>query len=125
MKNNLLILFIAFSLLSNAQSIFFEDFENVTSPALPTNISAVDQDGDGYNWTTLDASTQQPWTNNGQIAMSESFNNTPGAITPDNRLIIGPIDMSSLSGNFILEWDAGATETTASGWYQENYSVYV
>ena len=125
MKNNLLTLFIAFSLLSNAQPIYFEDFENVTSPALPTNISAVDQDGDGYNWTTVDASAQQPWTNNGQIAMSESFNNTPGALTPDNRLIIGPIDMSLLSGNFILEWDAGATETTASGWYEENYSVYV
>lgn len=125
MKKILLPVFISLTAFAIAQPVYFEDFESVTPPTLPANISELDQDGDGFTWTTFAASAQVPWTNNGNIAMSESFSNSAGALNPDNRLIIGPIDMSTLSGNYLLEWEAGATEATSTGWYEENYSVYV
>lgn len=125
MKKILLPIFILLTAFAIAQPVYFEDFENVSPPTLPANISEVDQDGDGYTWTTFAASAQVPWTNNGNIAMSESYSNSAGPLTPDNRLVIGPIDMSALSGNYLLEWEAGATEATSTGWHEENYSVYI
>ena len=115
------------SITSISQVYYSEDFESVTAPALPTGITSVDSDGDGYEWGTMDASQQAPWTNNGTIAFSESYSNSAGALNPDNLLIVGPIDLSSASAaaNLFLTWDAGATEATSTGWHEENYSVYV
>ena len=128
MKNILLFAFgLILSLNVIAQTWYSEDFETVTPPAFPANITSVDVDGDGFEWGSFAASGQVPWTNNGNVAASMSYDNTAGPLTPDNHLVIGPIDLSSSSSaaTMALEWEAAATEATSSGWYQEHYSVYM
>jgi hypothetical protein len=110
----------------SAQTYFSEDFEGATAPALPAGATSVDTDADGFEWSVYTPSTQDPWTANGNVAASSSYDNAAGALTPDNLLILGPIDLSSSAGSTVaLQWDAGATEATSTGWYEENYSVYV
>jgi len=112
-----LTLYLATCFSALAQVWYSEDFESVTTPALPSNAVSVDSDADGFEWYTYDASGQDPWTANGTIAGSQSYDNTAGALTPDNLLIIGPIDLSASSGapSMTLMWNAGATEATQDG----------
>ena len=51
MKNILLFAFgLILSLNVIAQTWYSEDFETVTPPAFPANITSVDVDGDGFEW---------------------------------------------------------------------------
>jgi hypothetical protein len=85
-------------------------------------------DGDTNNWQIVDLGsfsvTQvQPL---GECLLSESFNNQDTiALTPDNIYLTPRIDLTSATGTINLSWKVASPETTASGWYQEYYSVYV
>ena len=76
-----------------------------------------DNDGDGNYWfyqafgdDTSDLS-----------ATSASYINGVGILTPDNWVIMGPIDLTDVS-DALLEWQVQGLD---ANWCQENYSIYV
>lgn len=89
--------------------------------------TSYDNDGDGFEWAPIDftASTNPFQAAAGGCAVSYSYDNgTAAALTPDNIYISPSFDLSGATGA-TLEWAAGSSETTASGWYEESYAVYV
>ena len=72
----------------------------------------VDNDGDGYSWTT-------EMFYNG-IA-SASYINGVGALTPDNWLITPPVQLAS-GQNYTLSWHVLAADDS---YFAEHYGVYV
>ena len=86
-----------------AQSYYSEDFESSISPALPTNATSIDQDGDTYGWETSNGwAAYAPFETEGIIASSRSWTGTAGGLNPDNYMVLGPIDLSSYSNISIL-----------------------
>lgn len=85
-----------------------------------------DLDGDGFTWGAMDWTGSGGWYEPAGGAMnSYSYDNaTSAALTPDNLAVAPIIDMSGTVGG-TLSWEAGSGETTASGWYEEHYAVYV
>ena len=73
-----------------------------------------DNDGDGQYWfyTSLDGSDNLS-------ANSYSWNNA--ILTPDNWVIMGPIDLTNVS-DALLEWEVQGIDTN---YCNENYSIYV
>ena len=76
-----------------------------------------DNDGDGNYWfyqafgdDTSDLS-----------ANSASYINGVGALTPDNWVVMGPIDLTNVS-DALLEWQVMGLDPN---WCQENYTIYV
>jgi hypothetical protein len=92
---------------------YFNDFSDATSWADCNTF--FDSDGDGNNW--INAS----YTDGTICALSESYQNEVGPLTPDNWLIIGPIDLTNES-DVTMEWLVRGSDAS---WCQENYSVYV
>jgi thiol-disulfide isomerase/thioredoxin len=108
----------------SAQTYYSEDFETVTAPGLPANANSVDYDGDTHEWeTSAGWSAYTPFENNGTIAASRSWTNTAGALSPDNMLILGPIDLTAATGAVYAIWETGSME--GSPYHAEEYSVYV
>ncbi len=90
--------------------------------------SGVDLDGDGNGWGILNLATAFTtptalMTAQGEAAISQSWIGT-GPLTPDNLFISPVIDLSGTVGA-TLEFKVGNPETTASGWYEEHYAVYI
>lgn len=84
-----------------------------------------DKDGDGKNWGASVINNSQitaPGFNGSSGFLSASWSTNP--LTPDN-LAISPVIDCSANTTLFLNWMAGSPETTASGWYQEKYAVYV
>ena len=73
-----------------------------------------DNDGDGNYWfyTTID---------NSDNLTASSFSWNGSAFTPDNWVIMGPIDLTNVS-DALLEWEVQALDPA---YCNENYSVYV
>ena len=73
-----------------------------------------DNDGDGNFWfyTTID---------NSDNLTASSFSWNGSAFTPDNWVIMGPIDLTNVS-DALLEWEVQALDPA---YCNENYSVYV
>ena len=73
-----------------------------------------DNDGDGNFWfyTTIDDSDN---------LTASSFSWNGSAFTPDNWVIMGPIDLTNVS-DALLEWEVQALDPA---YCNENYSVYV
>ena len=73
-----------------------------------------DNDGDGNYWfyTTIDDSDN---------LTASSFSWNGSAFTPDNWVIMGPIDLTNVS-DALLEWEVQALDPA---YCNENYSVYV
>ena len=94
-------------------SLFFEDFENSTS--LPSGWKALDADDDGYNWEIKTGSSYAYVGEN--YASSASYNNTAGALTPDNWLITPKITL----GTKVSAWLRGRGSDYAS----EHFAFYV
>lgn len=89
--------------------------------------TSYDNDGDGFEWEAADltASTNTFQAARGGCATSFSFDNAGAvALTPDNLLVSPAIDLTGATGA-TLDWGAGSSETTASGWFEESYAVYV
>ena len=77
-----------------------------------------DNDGDGNYWFYVNYTDVDEAGNN--VAASASYQN--GAVlTPDNWVIMGPIDLTDHS-DALLEWKVRGIDPS---WCQENYSVYV
>lgn len=89
--------------------------------------TSYDNDGDGFEWEPADltTSTNTFQAARGGCATSFSYDNTGAtALTPDNLFVSPAIDLTGATGA-TLDWGAGSSETTASGWYEEHYAVYV
>ena len=102
-------------LVTNAQVYFMEDFSSGTLG----QFTAIDADGDTATWDAFDYVTGN---GEGFVAFSASFDNSTGALTPDNWLISDSIDLSTASGTIDLKWKVIAQDQM---WASENYSVYV
>ena len=76
-----------------------------------------DNDGDGNFWfyQAFDADTADLSAN------SASYINGVGPLTPDNWVIMGPIDLTNHT-DALLEWEVRGFDPN---WCNENYSVYV
>ncbi len=84
-----------------------------------------DLDGDGNNWRAAvitNPAITAPGFNGSSGFISNSWLNDP--LTPDN-LAASPAINCSGNSTVYLNWKAGSPETTASGWYEEQYAVYV
>lgn len=84
-----------------------------------------DNDGDGFNWRASvinNPSITAPGFNGASGFLSASWSTNP--LTPDN-LGISPATDCSANPTVFLNWKAGSPETTASGWYEEHYAMYV
>ncbi|MES2588195.1 MAG: choice-of-anchor J domain-containing protein [Bacteroidota bacterium] len=102
----------------NAQ-IFFENWDN------PQAWSSNDTDGDGNDWFVRDLSFESVNISGlGNAAVSESWNNIQGPLTPDNLLISPAIDLSVVTGNITFSFDIAAYNAGPTFQF-ENYSVYV
>jgi len=85
--------------------------------------TAVDLDGDGFNFSAIDLTgTTSSLSTQGGCAISNSWLTNP--LTPDN-LFSSPVQDLSNVATVSLSWAAGNPETTASGWFEEYYAVYV
>ena len=87
-----------------------------------------DLDGDGNNWSAVTINNPQitaPGFDGTSGYLSNSWSGaTQLPLTPDNVGVSPAIDCSNQSSVF-LSWRCGSPETTASGWYEENYAMYV
>jgi len=84
-----------------------------------------DADGDGNNWMALDMTGAGSTLDAiGGCMMSESYINGVGPLTPDNLAISPAIDCGT-TASVSLGWSAGSSESTASTYYAEYFSVYV
>ena len=106
-------------MVTNAQgdTIFSEDFEGTVS----SQLSIMDRDGDGYNWY-LDSSTGvdaqgNPYCNGSNFITSASYDNSVGALEPDNWLIISGVELGGQ-----LTFVARAQDPE---WSAENFAVFV
>ena len=102
---------------ANGQTIFSEDFENGN---IPSNITNMDLDGDGYVWgmrEVADDDLGNPSGNGTYCVSSASWVQGVGAIHPDNWMIISGIELG------------GQITFIARGqdpeWPSENFAVYV
>ena len=85
--------------------------------------TAVDLDGDGFNFGAIDLTgTTSSLNAQGGCAISNSWSTNP--LTPDN-LFSSPVQDLSNVASVSLSWAAGNQETTASGWFEEYFAVYV
>ena len=77
----------------------------------------IDSDGDGNGWSNVTYDIDD----GNMCAASASYDNSAGALNPDNWVIIGPIDLTNES-DVMMEWKVRGLDPD---WCQENYSVYV
>ena len=100
--------------------VFFEDFEAETNLA---GWSFFDADGDGYNWAynnSADENAGNLTTHSGTgVIFSQSYDNSVGALTPDNWAFTPAISFTS--GNYLSFWVV-AQDPSYSG---EHYAVYI
>ena len=78
-----------------------------------------DNDSDGQFWFYVNYTDIDGDGNN--VAASASWTSGTGALTPDNWVIMGPIDLTNHT-DALLEWKVRGIDPA---WCQENYSVYV
>ena len=97
--------------------IYSEDFE---AGSIPSNITNMDLDGDGYEWgirTNADDDYGNPSGNGTYCVSSASWVSSVGALTPDNWMIISGIEFGG-SLSFVAR---GQDPTYPS----ENFAVYI
>ena len=82
----------------------------------------IDADGDGANWF-LYANDEASYGHNNShgLAMSASYDNNYGALTPDNWMVLPAMSLPEGS-NLILSWYEKGQDT---GYAAEKYSVYI
>ncbi|MBN1970443.1 MAG: choice-of-anchor J domain-containing protein [Candidatus Delongbacteria bacterium] len=88
-----------------------ESFEGSTFP--PDGWVIIDNDGDTYNW---EESNWNPLSG-AKHAKSHSYNSTSQALTPDNWLILPPIENPETLSYWVCSLDIS--------WASEKYGVYV
>ena len=94
---------------------YFNDFADVAYWAECNTL--IDSDGDGNGWFNITYDIDD----GNMCAASASYENSVGPLTPDNWVIIGPIDLTNES-DVMMEWKVRGLDPD---WCEENYSVYV
>jgi len=85
----------------------------------------IDDDGDTFDWFVVDYDLDDDDNPDGNPCFgSASWDGTAGALTPDNWLISGAVDLTGLSTSDTVEltWKARGIDATYA---DENYTVYV
>jgi len=107
----------------NAQTVIY----SASDIAAFNTFSVVDADTDTYTWGALDMMTANggspvgsTFDGQGEVLYSESWNNTDGALTPDNWAIAPPQDLTGYTGCSISLGRAALDPA----WPAENFSVY-
>ena len=98
---------------------YFNDFNDTESWASCNTF--YDTDGDGNFWFYGDYNDDGDGVANNYCAISASYDNTAGILTPDNWIVIGPIDLTNVS-DATMTWKARGQDAS---WCGENYTVYV
>ena len=80
-----------------------------------------DSDNDGNSWGIGVMDEDGDGLNNNRFAVSASWISGIGAVSPDNWIIVGPIDLTQVT-DANMTWDVRGID---SSWCQENYTVYV
>ena len=97
---------------AKGQELVNEDFEAGSIPSSWTNY---DLDGDGYVWAAINFESQVG--NGDYVAVSDSWNQSVGALTPDNWLIIPNVELGGTLTFYARGVDAN--------YPQENFGVFV
>jgi hypothetical protein len=89
----------------------------------------IDANADSLTWGLIDMATLTPTppaaiSALGEVLIDASYDGVAG-ITPNDYLILGPFNLVSAAATTTLSWKSASPETTASAWYQEQYSVYL
>lgn len=97
-----------------------EDFE---SGLAPVGFTFVDADGDGYNWE-FGYLYGQGYGHGGSdgFSASASWNNTEGALTPNNWMILPTFTLPATATDYELSWYEKGQDASYSSEY---YSVYI
>lgn len=95
--------------------LFSDDFEDQDI----SDWTLLDEDGDGFMFMAYDPSVAQTGVDN--YMSSESWNPTPGPLTPNNYAISPAIDVSG-NESLMLNYEVGGQDPLYSA---ENYTVYV
>jgi hypothetical protein len=121
MKKQLLIFSVACLSFSASAQIY-----SATDSTQFFNFAAIDADGDTQNWGVYDMTGAGFGVIDaqGSVLGSRSWV-TAGPLTPDNWIFSEVVDLTAVSGTIGLNWKCGSPETTASGWHEEYFSVYV
>lgn len=98
---------------------YFNDFNDTESWGSCNTF--FDSDGDNNYWFYTDYNDDADGVQNNYSAGSQSWSSTAGVLTPDNWLIIGPIDLTNVS-DATMTWRARGLDPN---WCGENYTVYV
>ena len=93
---------------------YLNDFNDTES--FNNCMTRIDSDGDGYGWNQ--AAFDIDGAGNA-VADSQSWDGVP--LTPDNWLIMGPIDMTNVD-DATLSWKVRGIDPA---WCGENYTVYI
>lgn len=104
---------------ASAQQIFSVNFSDTT---VLTDWLLIDADGDGFNWA-VDTEGSTTTVGNGftgGVALSASFDNTDGPLTPDNSLVTQSFAVPSNGAT--LTFKIGGMDPEFSA---EHYAVYV
>ena len=77
-------------------STFTEDFEG---GVIPAGWATIDADGDGSNWVMGSAAMGSGYGHNGSadLVLSKSYDNTLGALNPNNYLVTPQVDLGASS----------------------------
>ena len=97
---------------ARGQELVNEDFESGSIPSSWTNY---DLDGDGYVWAAINFESQVG--NGDYVAVSDSWNQSVGPLTPDNWLIIPNVTLGGTLTFYARGVDAN--------YPQENFGVFV
>ena len=98
-----------------ATALFFEGFEGLEENALPAGWTSIDNDGDGYEWYTMDGYADYAHSGDG-VATSASYISS-GALTPDNWLITPQLDLQGTMSVWLRAQDPS--------YPQEHYAIYL
>ncbi|WP_164467987.1 GEVED domain-containing protein [Epilithonimonas vandammei] len=114
MKKTLLgLAFVALPMFGFAQTYFSDNFDDEDI----SDWTLYDQDGDGYNWETVNLGTGYT----GAIASYSYDNASSSALTPNNYIVSPAINLSTAT-SAILKFKVKAQDPD---WAAETYSVYV
>lgn len=122
MKKLLTIFMLCFAVfVANAQQVFLlqESFDDST---LPSGWNVVDADGDGFNWTPAVTVGNFNIHSGESCIVSASYDDTEGALTPDNWLISPALIIPANAQDVTLSWWVRGQDPSYA---VEHYAVYV
>ena len=103
-----------------AQITTFPWYEHFDDGAMPTNITLIDADGDGYNWSYGSSEHNHTYAGSDGCATSASY--ASAALTPDNWMILPAVTLPDDHQGYTLSFFVRGQD---ANWAAEHYSVYI